>query len=72
MNTNSSQSIWSDVDEQFFALVSALFDAPFLWGASALLASYDAEPVTLVVAPGPSSSGTVASHPAAHPVRSAG
>ena len=34
---------WTDLDEQFFRISAALFTPAFCYGASVLLASYDAE-----------------------------
>jgi hypothetical protein len=35
---------WSGTDEQFFRVAAELFSPTFLWGAGALLASYDPDP----------------------------
>lgn len=40
----SVPAVWSAEDESFFRIVRDLFAPSYLQGASALLASYDAEP----------------------------
>ena len=38
-------TVWTELDELFFTLVGDVLSTSFLWGAAALLASYDAEDV---------------------------
>jgi hypothetical protein len=40
---------WSDVDEQFFAVVTRLLPAEYLLGATVLLAGYDDDTVDVTV-----------------------
>ena len=39
----ATTSAWCDTDERFFRIVAEQFSAQYLFGAGALLASYDAE-----------------------------
>jgi hypothetical protein len=45
MNTSyeSVPAIWTAFDEDYFRVAADVFAPDFLWGASALLASYDPE-----------------------------
>jgi hypothetical protein len=37
----SVPTVWTELDELFFALVADVLSTGFLWGAATLLASYD-------------------------------
>jgi hypothetical protein len=45
MNTTRETvpAVWSEADERFFRVVAEVFPTDFVWGAGALLASYDLE-----------------------------
>jgi hypothetical protein len=70
--TNAFESVqvnWSASDEQFFRVAAELFPAPYLQGATALLASYDdevASPTATFAAPRSAPSSRTA-EPAAAP-----
>jgi hypothetical protein len=43
-SSESAPRRWTELDELFFTLVGDLLSSTFLWGAAALLASYDPDP----------------------------
>jgi hypothetical protein len=51
--TTSSENVpdvWTALDDLFFTLVGDVLSTSFLWGAAALLASYDADDLPAVPA----------------------
>jgi hypothetical protein len=52
--TNTSETVptvWTELDEAFFALVGEVLSTNFLWGAATLLASYDPDDVPVATQP---------------------
>jgi hypothetical protein len=60
----SVPTTWSVADEHFFRAVAHLFATSFLWGASALLESYDESPA-LTPAPAALTDNPARTEPAA-------